>query len=180
MEIVPIFGKNLFAIKYAGETKDEFSRLFEVWQDSEYLEDFFETHKADLEGDFWGNMNVENAILETFEYAQEFERHLLELSGQSKQEQLTGLEEIFSPLHNLQYHTKTLGKSKAKATWLRIYALRIDRNVYIVTGGAIKLTQLMQDREHTNHELEKIESCREYLMNQGIVDMDGVIEEMES
>ena len=151
-----------------------------MWQNPEYLEDFFETHKADLVGDFSGNMNVENAILESFEYSQEFERQLLELSRQSKHEQLRGLEEIFSPLHNLQYHTKTLGKSKAKATWLRIYALRIDRNVYIVTGGSIKLTQKMQDREPTNHELEKIESCREYLMSQGIVDIDGIIAEMES
>ena len=113
MEIVHIFGKNLFAIKYTGETKDEFSRLFEMWQNPEYLEDFFETHKADLVGDFSGNMNVE-------------------LSRQSKHEQ------------------------------------------------SIKLTQKMQDREHTNHELEKIESCREYLMSQGIVDIDGIIEEMES
>ena len=132
MEIVHIFGKNLFAIKYTGETKDEFSRLFEMWQNPEYLEDFFETQKADLVGDFSGNMNVENAILETFEYSQEFERHLLELSRQSKHEQ------------------------------------------------SIKLTQKMQDREHTNHELEKIESCREYLMSEGIVDTDGIIEEMES
>ena len=31
MKIVSIFGKNLFAIKYTGETKDEFSRLFELW-----------------------------------------------------------------------------------------------------------------------------------------------------
>jgi len=93
---------------------------------------------------------------------------------------LTGLDEIFSPLNNLQFQFHTLGKSKAKETWLRIYALRVDKNVYIVTGGAIKLTQKMQDREHTNHELEKIESCREYLMSQGIVDIDGIIEEMES
>jgi hypothetical protein len=41
MEIVSIFGENLFAIKYAGEDKDEFSRLFELWQDAEYLEEFF-------------------------------------------------------------------------------------------------------------------------------------------
>ena len=144
MEIVPIFGQNLFAIKYAGETKDEFSRLFELWQDPEYLEDFFETHKVDLEGGFWSDMNVENAVIETFDYAQNFEQHLLLLSDQGENEQLIGLEEIFAPLHNLQAQIQILGKSKAKATWLRLYALRVDRSVYIITGGAIKLTQEME------------------------------------
>jgi hypothetical protein len=180
MEIVSIFGKNLFAIKYTGETKDEFSRLFELWQDSEYLEEFFEKHKADLKGCFWNESDVENVILKTFDYAQGFEEQLLELSKQTNQEQLIGLDEIFSPLHNYQSILFTMGKSKAKATWLRIYALRVDNNIYIITGGAIKLTQKMQDRKHTMTELKKIESCRNYLIDQGIVDVDGVIEEIES
>ena len=52
--------------------------------------------------------------------------------------------------------------------------------VYIITGGAIKLTQKMQDRKHTNIELRKIENCRRFLLDQGIVDLEGVIEEIES
>lgn len=180
MEIVPIFGDYLFAIKYAGESKDEFSRLFENWQDPEYLEDFFDTNKSDLEVDFTGRINFENAVLETFKYAQEFESQLLELSAGSTEDQLQGLEEIFRPLYNLQDYSGTLRKSKARSVWLRLYALRIDRNIYLVTGGAIKLTQLMQDREHTNLELGRIEKCRQYLMSKGIVDKDGLIEEMES
>ena len=136
MEIVSIFGKNLFAIKYA--------------------------------------------IFKTYAHAQEFEQYLLDLSDQSEEAQSSGLEEVFRQLDNLQFQNETLGKNKAKASWLRLYALRVDRNVYIITGGAIKLTQLMQEREHTNHELEKIAICRDYLLSQGIVDVDGVIEEMES
>lgn len=180
MEIVSIFGENLFAIKYAGEDKDEFSRLFELWQDAEYLEEFFETQKSDLENGFWGTISIENAILNTFEYAEEFENILLELSEKSCSEQIEGLEDIFSPLHNSQYQILTLNKSKAKQTWLRLYALRVDDDVYIITGGAIKLTQTMQDRRHTNQELRKIESCRRFLLDQGIVDIEGVIEEIES
>lgn len=180
MKIVSIFGKNLFAIKYAGEAKDEFSKLFELWQDAEYLEDFFEIHKFDLENGFWGTTSIENAILETFEYAQKFENTLLELSEKSITEQIGGLEDIFSSLHNSQYQILTLNKSKAKQTWLRLYALRIENDVYIITGGAIKLTQKMQDREHTSLELRKIERCRRFLLEQGIVDVEGVIEEIES
>jgi len=36
-----------------------------MWQDAEYLEDFVETHKEDLEGGFWGTIDIENAIRET-------------------------------------------------------------------------------------------------------------------
>jgi len=48
------------------------------------------------------------------------------------------------------------------------------------TGGAIKLTLKMQDREHTNIELSKIEKCKRFLLETGIVDVDGLIEEIES
>lgn len=159
MEIVPIFGTNLFAIKYSGETKDEFARLFELWQDPEYLEKFFESNKSDLENDFWGSVSIEDAIFNTFNYAQYFEHKLLELSDANEEDQLTGLENIFVPLHDSQYQLYFLKKSKAKKTWLRIYALRVENNIYIITGGAIKLTQTMQERKHTNVELRKIESC---------------------
>ena len=105
---------------------------------------------------------------------------MLELSEKSDTEQIEGLEDIFSPLHNSQYQILTLNKSKAKQTWLRLYALRVEDDVYIITGGAIKLTQKMQDRKHTNLELNKIESCRSFLLDQGIIDLEGVIEEIES
>ncbi|MCD4769414.1 MAG: hypothetical protein K8R35_04530 [Bacteroidales bacterium] len=180
MKIVPIFGTNLFAIKYSGEKKDEFARLFELWQDPEYLEEFFESNKSDLENGFWGSISIEDAIIETYNYAQEFEHKLLELSDSNEEDQLTGLENIFAPLYDSQYQIYILNKSKAKETWLRIYALQVENNIYIVTGGAIKLTQTMQERRHTNIELRKIENCRRYLLNKGIVDKDGVIEEIES
>ena len=44
-----------------------------------------------------------------------------------------GLESIFSPLSNSLYQIEALGKSKAKENWLRIYGLRVERNIYIIT-----------------------------------------------
>ena len=170
----------MFAIKYSDETKDEFSRLFALWQDPEYLEGFFETHKSDLQNGFWTCKTIEEAVFETFDYAQYFENQLLTLSNLDAREQVDVLSKIFTSLHNSQINIVPLHKSKARNTWLRLYALRVDRNAYIVTGGAIKLTQKMQDRPHTQQELVKIERCRNYLIGLGIVDKDGVIEEIES
>lgn len=176
MEIIPIFGQNLFAIKYTGKKKDEFSRLFELWQDPEFLEDFFEKNKADLNIFCKEKISVVGAIFDTYEYAQELEKKLLELAGQNKNDQLSGLEEIFSPLSRSLTEDALLQRSKAKATWLRLYALRVEKNVYIITGGAIKLTQKMQDRKHTMAELKKIESCKQYLLDMGIVTKKEIIE----
>ena len=69
--------------------------------------------------------------------------------------------------------------SKKPKTWLRIYALKAGEDMYIVTGGAIKLTATMEEREHTKVELRKLDACRQFLINEGIVDDDGVIELLE-
>lgn len=42
-----------------------------------------------------------------------------------------------------------------------------------ITGGAIKLTRTMQEREHTLKELRKMEQVRNLLIEQGAIDADG-------
>lgn len=78
-----------------------------------------------------------------------------------------------------------LGKEKAKlkntakhASWLRIYAIKLESGIYIITGGAIKLTRTMQEREHTLKELGKMEKVRAFLLDQGIVDKDAFVDYM--
>ncbi|VAW21360.1 hypothetical protein MNBD_BACTEROID01-1335 [hydrothermal vent metagenome] len=180
MKIVSIFGNNLFAFQYTGEQENEFKRLFNLWADPEYLEEFFEQNKADIANGYFGTFSIEGAIFETYEYAEYLEEKLLALAEQSEPEQLKGLEQIFTPLHNTQIRILDLNQSKARYQWLRLYALRVEKNVYIITGGAIKLTQSMQEKQHTLKELRKIQQCRNYLLKEGIVDVEGIIEEIES
>jgi hypothetical protein len=179
MKIVPIFGEKLFAIQYPGEPEDEFRRLFNLWADPEHLENFFERNKADITDGFYGTFTVEGATFETYEHAEYLEEQLLALTVQSDTDQLKGLESIFKPLHDSQTKLLTLNESKARKHWLRIYALRVEKDIYIITGGAIKLTKTMQERKHTYDELIKIRQCKTFLMEKGIVDKEGVIEEIE-
>ena len=65
------------------------------------------------------------------------------------------------------------------APWLRIYAIRLNDGKYIITGGAIKLTEKMQDRPHTAFELKKIEIVRDFLKSLGVFDDEGFIEYLE-
>ena len=48
--------------------------------------------------------------------------------------------------------------------------------MYVVTGGAIKLTATMQEREHTVLELAKIEKVRNFLLDEKIIDDESFIE----
>lgn len=84
------------------------------------------------------------------------------------------LDELFRPLENQRIREMILSREKAKgkrqsthSSWLRIY---------LITGGAIKLTHLMAEREHTLNELKKMEMVRNYLLDNGIVDADGIKE----
>ena len=95
------------------------------------------------------------------------------------------LDKLFRPLENSRFTDILLGKEKARlkdtarhASWLRIYAIKLEPGIYVITGGAIKLTRTMQEREHTLQELGKMEKVRNFLLEQGIVDRDAFIDYM--
>jgi hypothetical protein len=56
----------------------------------------------------------------------------------------------------------------------------LESGRYIITGGAIKLTATMQEREHTLMELAKLNKVRDYLISIGIFDYNGFEDYHES
>jgi hypothetical protein len=92
------------------------------------------------------------------------------------------LKEFWEPLENTRISEVLLGREKAKghytthSSWLRLYAIRLESGRYIITGGAIKLTATMQEREHTLEELKKLNKVRDQLITLGIVDYTGFVE----
>ena len=185
MKFVSIFGDEecLLSVKGDHETLSEFDKIFRNWTDIEYLDTFFATHEIDLKRPFWEGISVEQAIIETRNEAIKFREHLRWLSGKVPSERLVFLMRLFQPLRKNQPVTPFLEKKKAygleRKTWLRIYALKISEDKYIITGGAIKLTDSMSEREHTMEELRKLEVCKRFIIDEGIVDEDGVIELLE-
>ena len=93
------------------------------------------------------------------------------------------LDKIFRPLENGRTSEMLLGKEKARlrntprhASWLRIYAIKLEPGVYVITGGAIKLTRTMQEREHTLVELARMEKVRRFLLDNDIADKDSFVD----
>ena len=78
------------------------------------------------------------------------------------------MDELFRPLENTRLSEVLLGREK-----VRLYAIRLESGRYIITGGAIKLTATMQEREHTLEELNKLNRVRDYLISLGVFDYNG-------
>ncbi|SDC96909.1 hypothetical protein [Niabella drilacis] len=169
-----VFPNNkLYAVKFDGETQDEYQKAFNQWQDVEYLHDFFEEHKADLENGFYNCPSVDEAIAQTLKESREFEQRIRALC---KQEKNNLNDVIFRPLNKKEtkielQQNKAYGMGNSRS-WLRLYAIRLSQSIYFVTGSAIKLTATMSEREHTKKELEKLTKVAQDLKDEGIIEED--------
>ena len=178
MKFVRVIGgyDHLWSVKEPDKEFDELTSLFEKWNNADYLLDFFKDNIEDLRK-YFHIEKVSEAIRDTFEDADELEELILEFPYT---ENLDGL---FMPLDVTDARCVELTRRKARnwnrdkhASWLRIYAIRLEANVYVVTGGAIKLTHLMQDKEHTAMELDKLNRCKAFLKANGVFDKDSFVD----
>ncbi|TXE10335.1 hypothetical protein ES711_00010 [Gelidibacter salicanalis] len=172
MKIIDTFAivkESLYSVQYDTEELNEFAKCFELWNDPIYLREFFEQHKEDLDNKFWNGISIEQAIIKTKEDARLFEEEILYIAESGKTERLETLSTLFEPLSQ-RVIGENLERDKAKGmkrpSWLRIYAIRIEANLFVVCGGAIKLTPTMNTRDHLILELDKLEFTRNYLQEE--------------
>lgn len=167
---------HLWAVRSDDKDADELTLLFRNWTNGEYLLDFFMENFEDLK-EFFHIERLDEAVNDTFEDAEALQELVLEFPYTEK------LDELFKPLDVTDSRVRELSREKARnwtrdrhASWLRIYAIRLEPNVYLVTGGAIKRTRTMQEREHTAIELQKLNRCKDYLKANGVFDQDSFVE----
>lgn len=174
MEIVRIFVSDdsengLWAIHLDGELQNEVNKFFDIMNDVEWLKDFFSKNESDLKSGFWGRITVGEAVLRTLDEVEEMEDTLYDYTEQGITGGDSNLQYLFKPLNNFEYTIANHQKSKGRIRrgWLRLYAIRLAENCFVVTGGAIKLTQDM-GRAHLQVELKKLEQARVFLRDNGI------------
>lgn len=168
MRIITIFEKvddRLFAACFEGRNRDELDMALDLWRDVEELRKFFNHSREDLRK-FEITLKVKDAVKQTWEEADRLYDRLIEFSEKGR------LDELFKPLDNREESQRPyeLQKLKAKGerrkSMLRLYALRF-REWYIITGGAINLTNQMADRPHLKTELRKLECAKQFLQEEG-------------
>ena len=162
----------LWAVMYDGDDVNILEKVFTQWNDYVWLREFFTKYVNDLES-FFHITDIDRAVFDTVDDANDLECLILDLDPEAN------LDELFRPLENTRLSEMLLGREKAKgrynmhASWLRLYAIRLESGRYIITGGAIKLTATMQEREYTLVELTKLNKVRDYLISLGILDYNG-------
>lgn len=163
----------LWAVQYDEDPVNVLDKVFSQWNDYEWLRSFFIEHQEDLSS-FFHITDIDRAVFDTVDDANDLECLILDLSPNAD------LDKLFRPLENTRLSEALLGREKAKgrhkihASWLRLYAIRLDSGRYVITGGAIKLTATMQEREHTLEELRKLNKVRDYFISEGIFDSYGL------
>lgn len=168
MKIVPIFAEKLFSFHYENEHLDEYGRLFEIWNDPEYLLNFAEKNEDSIRQ---LGYSIDSFVEHVSEDAEILEELLLIHKNNE-----SNIDACFQPLHNQEYKPKILSFQKKRCRFLRLYAIRIDYNCYVITGGGIKITRTMQEHPETNAELQKLEQCKNYLQSQDVFDNDSFFE----
>lgn len=173
MRIVAIFAPALYAFCLAeGDDRNALEIAMDHWNDIDWLKSFAEANDEPDVGAF-----VEHRLDE----ARRLDAWIDEVArGHGS------FEALFRPLRDEEIEPKLFAPRKAKLGHqrgiprcaLRLYAVRIDQNVFAITGGAIKMSQAMQDHPNTMQALHDLNRARSYLQGEGIVNQAGFLELM--
>lgn len=157
----------LASFVFKGDKENILRKLLKLWRNHNYLFDFYVKNKSIIEKS------------EYFSYDYEFSDFVKDITSDIEQletfikqideDKSPQLDNYFKPLSNKEDKIKILSFKKKRCKWLRIYALRVDENLYAITGGAIKITKKMQEHPDTKNELAQLNFARDWLKHQGII-----------
>lgn len=162
MRIVPIFAPRLFAFHYPQEPLNALDTVLDNWSDMNYLNTFVETHIAY----FPPAQSMASLVTKLANDAGDLDDIIFKLSTDSA----LSLDTFFKPLYNSEYRMVQLSLQKGRLNYLRLYAIKVDSNCFVVTGGAIKPFQTMQEDEETQKQLQQLKTCKSFLQQQGVFD----------
>jgi len=180
MEIIAIFPPFIYSVKYDNQTNNEFDRLFDEWNDITNVLDFLMEHKDMLKATIWKKASEpELAARQVLDEAEALEQLFDELNDHTFAGDKPDFDSHFHYLDGkykfeLEYEPmKSYGDGTPSL--LRMYAIKMDRNTYLITGGGIKLGATIQDSPGLqDHVIQNIDNVRKWLRENGILDADDM------
>ena len=182
MDIIAInrYKPYIYSIKYDDVEKSEFERLFQQWNDVTYVTQFFDTYQDFLKSPIWENVpEPEDAARQVLQEARDLEDLFYELYDNTINGQENNFDSHFHYLEGKYKYEFERPPMKSYGTnrpsLLRLYAIKMGTNTYLITGGGIKLAEKIQDSpDLKNHVLSNIDRVRQYLKTNGIIDSDDM------
>lgn len=174
MEIEAIYPPFIYSIKYDGEIANEFERLLDIWSDMDEVSKFFETNKEFLNADIWSTIKEPEAA--AWQVAEEADNlkilfhKLYNNTQKGKQPDFDNHFRFLDGKYKFEFEYIPM-KSYGSGTpsFIRMYAIKMGKNKYIITGGGIKLCKTIQDSPSLKDRvLQDIDKVRSWLMSNGI------------
>lgn len=180
MEIIAIFPPYIYSIKYDDKEENEYDRLFDEWNDLTSILDFLMQHKEMLKASVWKKVSEpELAARQVLDEAEALELLFEELNRHTTNGKEPDFDSHFHYLDGkykfeLEYEPmKSYGDERPSL--LRMYAIKMDRNTYLITDGGIKLGATIQESPGLkDHVIQNIDKVRTWLKENGIMDADDM------
>lgn len=172
MEIETLIEGSLYAIRWDGDQTNCFDLMAETYNDLEFLHDYFHTNIDKLKYFWKQTTNPDEAAIRTKQEANILLQKILEASDAGS----ISLDSLFAPLHShgAYYHPRYNTDVKAKgyednAPWVRVYAVKCEDNIYVITGFGLKLVSKMEEDADLQNELNKLDRATSYLKSIGLL-----------
>lgn len=178
MQIVEIFPPCLYSMKY-GEDDDEYHRIWARLTDIDDLTEFFEKHQAFLRNGFWRDrMTPETAAAVVVDEIGEFYAALARNAQHACEGRSPDLEDLFVNFGGMELYEWKLPAVKAygarRPFLIRLYAIRLDANCYLLIAGGIKLGPTIQDSPGLEDVLPKLRNAKTFLLREGILGQEDI------
>ena len=180
MEIVEIYENWLYSIQFDEEDLNEYVRVFKEWHDLDYLEKFFTDNAVHIDTPFWKDAGLdpnepEASAQKILDEAEELEEYIEELVSNMKVGEKPSFDEYFHFLDGKYKCLWTLEPMKSHGTnrpsLLRLYAIKLGPNCYLIVYGGIKLGDTIQNSPVLKDKVfNKIDNVLNYLKANGIED----------
>ncbi|MCH5246370.1 MAG: hypothetical protein J1E84_07890 [Muribaculaceae bacterium] len=184
MEIVEIYKDYLYSISFDECDLSEYHRVFRQWYDLDYLVTFFSENRDFVNNDFWIKAGLnpdepEESAMRVIDEADNLEEYIKVLVENSSNNVKPDFDEYFHFLGGKYKCLWSLEPVKSYGTstpsLLRLYAIKIDSNCYLIVYGGIKLGATIQSSPVLKDAVfNKIDAVLSYLKANGITDSDDI------
>jgi len=166
----------LYAILWEGELHNSLDQMAISYTDAAFLHQYFHENVEKLTYYKNPSYTPSDAAMRTQREAIALIQELKDLASDSLTGNSNSLDDLFEPLHavDVYSHPRYYTDVKAKgypdeAPWLRVYAVKCDDDLYVITGFGLKLVRDMRDDPELVTELQKLEIATDYLRSIGMV-----------
>ncbi|MCQ2253989.1 MAG: hypothetical protein MJZ29_00660 [Bacteroidaceae bacterium] len=184
MEIVEIYEPWIYSIQFDEDDLNEYDKVIEKWHDLDYLTEFFTTNAEYMNNPIWASIGLspsepEKSAERVIDESEKLEDYIEQLVENAEHGVKPDLEAHFHFLNGKYSFVCELAPMKAystlKPSLLRLYAIRLEENCFLIVYGGIKLADTIQNSpDLKDNVIQKLDKVLAFLKREGITERDDI------